>query len=431
MRMRRLGKGQSVVFCIPEEITSAIQTLSGKCANSRIDVADVLRWTVSETWIDMRRSIPLWAVQGERFERQLSLWDETRHGDHLMMSEKQAAGFLEPESQSLDCRYRPCNRDAPFLHGQLERSANHRPISDRCLEFDNLNFASTQLQEEQERELAPEIQQERQVQRPPPAKPEKHHLHPDLLEFVSTGVLKARSSAYKPAFEALRNTSANAYLDVSQFPHGLQVTNDFSTTVQMSHGSRFISDTYQRPVQWVLTSTSGGAPSPGKRVAKQVVIISPYEASHLLSEIRTSRAVTIHLYAPRKNLGFSTLDKLTLYNDSGGAHPTEIPDTIRIQLNLFAGQLYINSYGEYQDLCEFLGVASVKTPDNLTVAADGFIVAGHQGTKTPFSQSPLKFLKILMSQIRTDCLEIDKTHIGKIVEGRSLHPCDFPGDQEH
>lgn len=404
---------------------SAIQALSGKCAKSRIDVADVLRWTVSETWIDMRRSIPLWAVQGERFERQLSLWGETRHGDRLEMSKNRAARFLEPESQSLDCRYRPSNRDAPFLRSQLERSANLRLISDKCLEFGNLNFASTQLQEEQERELAPEIQQERQVQRPPPAKPEKHHLHPDLREFVSTGILKEPSSAYKPAFESLRNTSATAYLDVSQFPHGLQVTNDFSTTVQMSHVSNFISDTYQRPVQWVLTSTSGGEPPPGKRVAKQVIIISPYEATCLLPEIRTSRAVTMHLYAPRKNLGFSTLDQLTLYNVSGVEHPTEIPDTFRIQLNLFAGQLYINSYGEYQGICELLGVASVKTPDNLTVAADGFIVADHQRPKTGFSQSPLKFLKVLMSQIRTDCLEIDKTHVGKILEGRLLHPCDF------
>lgn len=78
-------------------------------------------------------------------------------------------------------------------------------------------------------------------------------------------------------------------------------------------------------------------------MAKQLVITSPYEANHLLPEIRNSKADTIHLYAPRQNLGFSTLDRLTLYNVPASPSPDPIkrPNTIRIQLNLFAGQLYL------------------------------------------------------------------------------------------
>ena len=48
MRMRKLGKGQSVVFCIPEEVKCSILELSGKHEKSDIDVSDVLRWAVSE-----------------------------------------------------------------------------------------------------------------------------------------------------------------------------------------------------------------------------------------------------------------------------------------------------------------------------------------------------------------------------------------------
>lgn len=80
MRMRKLGKGQSVVFCIPSEIESKILTLTGKSDRSEINVRDVLSWAVSETWIEIERHIPLWAVQGRRFERQLELWRNAGEG---------------------------------------------------------------------------------------------------------------------------------------------------------------------------------------------------------------------------------------------------------------------------------------------------------------------------------------------------------------
>lgn len=74
----------------------------------------------------------------------------------------------------------------------------------------------------------------------------------------------------------------------------------------------------------------------------------------------------LHIYAPRQNLAYPSLDRLTLYNVSAAAHSIEILDNIRIQLDLFAGQLYIGSYIEYQQLCDFLGVTYVKTPEGLT-----------------------------------------------------------------
>lgn len=83
MRMRKLGKGQSVVFCVPEEIRSKILSIIGKPSGYDIDVSEVLRWAVSETWADMQRSIPLWAIQGERFERQNNLWSKARRGGEI------------------------------------------------------------------------------------------------------------------------------------------------------------------------------------------------------------------------------------------------------------------------------------------------------------------------------------------------------------
>ncbi|KAL4994276.1 hypothetical protein BDV10DRAFT_189152 [Aspergillus recurvatus] len=434
MRMRKLGKGQSVVFCIPQEIQSKILSIIGKPSGYDISVSDVLRWAVSETWVDMQRSIPLWAIQGERFERQNNLWGKARRYGETQMSKTQAEEFLEQESQSLEQRYRPRLDDnaPPFIKSDDEYNGNIRLILERCREFRNINFQSTQLQEEQERQLAPEVEQERQIQRPPSATPEEHSVHPDLRYFATTGILKEGSNAFMPAFQALNNTSAATYLSVSEFARhpdvpeltsGLLVTSDFARTVRMPKSPSSTMDDYQRPVQWVLTGTVHSFAGRGRKTVKHMIVISPYEANELHSEIMKSKDVTMRLYAPRQNRIFSALDNLDLYPiPRANSVVLDIPTAVRIQLNLFAGQLYISSFDEYREICDFLGVACYAAPEGLTVAADGFIVAPD---KAQFTESPLKFLKVLISQIRKDGQEIDKTHIGKLLDGKLLTMDDF------
>lgn len=411
--MRKLGKGQSVVFCLSDEVKSKILALRGKERKFPLDVSDVLLWAISETWIDTRRSIPLWAVQGARFERQRELWQAYHQENFLDLTPGEAQEFLEPECQTLEQRYRPGHQARPAFDNPSEGHPNLKMIWERCRRFEDLDAFSS-LQEEQERELAPEVESERQVQRPPSATPEPHHIHPHIASFVNTGILEKSSPAYKPAFQTLRNTSAADFLDVSEFPSSLLASKDFYTTIQIHPGSGFIANSFQRPVRWILISRN-----------RDTMIISPYEANRLMPDIRKSRAVTLHLYAPRQRQRFPSLDKLTLYTVPEDVGKDGLADTIRIQLNLFSGQLYLESYSEYQNLCKFLGVASVKTPAGLIVAADGFIKPGSGGTKKVFSQSPLKFLEILMSQIRKDSQRIERAHIGKIVNGRLLFPEDF------
>ncbi|KAL4884182.1 hypothetical protein BJY04DRAFT_225986 [Aspergillus karnatakaensis] len=417
MRLRKLGKGQSVVFCIPQEIKTKILSLIGKPDDYQVEVSDVLRWSVSETWIEMQRSIPLWAVQGQRFERQDKIWQGIR-GNSQEMTKDQAEGFLEPESQTLDQRYRPRHGDTLFIDSETEESENTLRIQERCREFANLKFAATQLQEEQERQLAPEIEQERQVQRPAMATPEKHHLHPDLVKFVSTGILDETSTAFMPAFESFRKTSAAKYLNVSEFGPGLLVTQDFARTVKMPKGPSSTLDDYQRPVQWILTSVVKS-----KWNVHHMVIISPFEANELHSKVQKSKApVALHSYAPRQNRSYSPLDKLDLYTVSCTEQAfLIIPTFLRVQLNIFAGQLYISSFQEYLEICDALGLSSSTAPEGVTVAADGFILQEN----APFTQSPLRFLRSLMSQIRRDGQEIDKTHFGKILDGKLLGQDDF------
>lgn len=413
--MRKLGKGQSVVFCIPEEIRTKIFSLSGTSTGS-IGVPDVIHWALTETWVDTYRSIPLWAVQGKRFDHQNALWNS--YHDQIEIPSEQAKAFLEEESQTLEQRYRP-RRSSDFKPEAIPSpTRNSHLIEERCRLFNDLDFSSAQLHEEQERELSPEIEREREVQRPPPAIPKKHHLDEHVISFVSTGTL-ATTTAFRPAFETLRHTSAANYLDLSEFPPGLLATRDFADTV-FRPNDRSCMDDYQRPVEWLLISHE-----PDSSFVKHMLIISPFEANKLYCEVRRSNVVTMHIYAPRQNRSLHTLDELNLYSVSKTMAVLHIPTVFRIQLNLFAGQLYLSSYDEYRQLCDFLGVLSTKTPSGYVVSADGFIIASNSASTTTFTKSPLKCLRTLISQIRKDGQEVGKTDVGKILDGKLLQPSDF------
>ena len=419
MRMRKLGKGQSVVFCVPEEIKTKILERTSKRDDATIELADVLSWAISETCIDLRRNMPLWAAQGRRFEEQKLLWAAARSENGLNFSKGQAEKFLEEEAQTLGHRYRlHAASETPQLSGWDVKNKNVSRIIERCLEFESLNFNSATLQEEQERELSPEIEQERQVERPAPAKPETHRIHCDVETFVRMGRFVAHSKAFLPAFEALRSSSAAAHFDVSQFPHDLFVTADFARTVKASRRS-YISDAYQRPVQWILTSTGVER----SNAVEYMVIISPFEAQELLPLIKECRRVTLHIYAPRPSLVFRPLDALDLFTEGKPFDPHSVPRHLIVQLNLFAGQLYLSSFKEYTEVCDFLGLAWRAAEEGILVRADGFIVPAPG--KRGFKDSPVKFLKVLMTKIRRNCEGIEKTHLGKMLDGALLEEADF------
>ncbi|KAJ5703356.1 hypothetical protein N7493_011745 [Penicillium malachiteum] len=402
-----------------------VQALRGPSTRSKIDVLEVLQWAVVETWTDMRHNISLWAVQGSRYERQRPLWNKIFTGESSSITPEQVEEFLEEEYETIEDRYSPCRDNVPASEAEGESNARLDLIDQRCEEFGNTDHDAATFQEEQERELAPEIECEREVERPPAIPADQHQIHPDLLRLLREGRLKEPSSAWQPAFKALSSTSAAIHLDLDEFPTDLLATVDFCRTVRPPSGSSSSLDCYQRPVRWILTFRMFSEEESARD--GRLIIISPYEANKLMEEIRDSMHVTLELYGPRQNKAFAPLDELKLYTVPHRVK-AQIPERLRIQLDLFSGHLYLANYQEYRELCEFLGVSSVATTPNLLVAADGFIVSGNVTNKSSFTQSPLRLLRILLSQIRKDSKDISKTDLGKIIEGRLLSPADFPED---
>ncbi|KAI8648864.1 hypothetical protein NCS56_01502400 [Fusarium sp. Ph1] len=211
MRMRKLGKGQSVVFCIPREIEQKIHRLTGRVQAGSFDltVSDVICWAISETCQSLRREVPLWLTQGIRFDHQRRLWDELDAcGDHPSRFAR-AQSFKEDEALSLDRRYSP-QQSHPSVSSLLDRvgSRSGAMMYELCQQFGLAELRTSSLQEEQERELSPETEQESQVERPPPAQPARHSLHADVRKFVQSGVFTGSAAAFQPAFATLHLTSA-------------------------------------------------------------------------------------------------------------------------------------------------------------------------------------------------------------------------------
>lgn len=363
--------------------------------------------------------MPLWAVQGERFERHKNLLCGT-----------QAESLLEDEAQTLEARYKPRTKDdsgMSSLKAWDMQNCNITKIVKRCQEFEAMGFEAATLSEEQERELAPEIEAEKQIDRPARLDAEHHIVHPEVRQLVRTGRLTKtteNSNAWNPAFQELKSTSAAKLFELEEFPTELLVTSDFMRTVKAPSGyfqSEFISDSYQRPVQFILSVYNANS-----RIIEHLIIISPYEANELLADIGQCAKVTLHIFAPRTNRGFAPLDRLELYNVGRAFSSEQVPRSLTIQLNLFAGSLYLRDFNEYTEVCDFLGLLRTRPVVGQQIYADGFIdpPSGIWGLK----KSPVPFLRTFLMKIRREGEGLEKTHLGKILNGVRMEEAEFKPD---
>ncbi len=130
--------------------------------------------------------------------------------------------LLEAEAQTLEDRYESEGRrseEQVLLHNVKEklimkRETQLNAIRAKCREFELASFSNATLQKEQERELSPENEQERQVERPLALTPYSHSVHSDVKRFVDQDILDRDSNVFQPAFKLFENTSAIECLEM-------------------------------------------------------------------------------------------------------------------------------------------------------------------------------------------------------------------------
>ncbi|KAK1836413.1 hypothetical protein QBC39DRAFT_406982 [Podospora conica] len=417
MRMRQLGRGHSVVFFVPAEIRERITALRGIQPGGKIRVADVLSWSIEETWNEARRLVPLWAAQGHQHQRQLLL------GDAHNLSSEEAARFLESDGLTLRERYGPvCDEQVP----STDPTDAAIRIRERCRAFGARGFGAAALQQEQEREREREILVERAT---PPPEPQplpvqslEPSLHTDVQEFVRTGIIPSDSAAFMPALRALAGSSITGLLQGVRGPPGLLATAEFARTVQLPTSTPSSGwDLYQRPVQWIVTA-------PTQSSGTVAVVLSPWEADALLPIFRAGGVTaTLHLFAPRTSLTTRSAEDLLLYTTPAPRSGWCPPRVLLRTLLLFAGQLYLRSYDDYVAMCRFLGVPySATTGDD----NDNSLAGANKGGEEAFVLEPaaIQFFEALFERIRHPATDISTTDMGHIFAGDvRLQPSAFSG----
>ncbi|KAI9742144.1 MAG: hypothetical protein M1818_004044 [Claussenomyces sp. TS43310] len=423
MRMRKLGKGQSVVLCGSMEIQRKILRCCGKSgAGVRIEVADVLRWCTAGTCTFSKKSINLWATQGLRHQIRRAICSESLTATDMEIPKHLAESLLEIEAQSLQERYgseETKREEQILLHNVTKKSLLLRQtqlnqIRAKCREFEITSFRTAALQEEQERELSPENEREQLVELPPALSPFRSSIHPDVRHLTFHGVLRRSSSAFQAAFKTLSETSAVHYLEEDAWPEDLLVTTDFAKTIQASNG--YPLDRFLRPVQWIVSCRNGGT--------VDCVVLSPYEVQVLLPIIRQRNKVTLHVYSPRLSATARTLEDLSFCTIPSIPVSYPGPNMVRC-LNLFAGQLYLRSFEDYVLLCEFLGLCSSPPDDHIRVSCDGFIDAAGRAVSADaisacsFTASPVAFLRTIIA-LRRKGQSFTFSHLGRILDGERI-----------
>ncbi|KAL2886155.1 hypothetical protein HOO65_070617 [Ceratocystis lukuohia] len=434
MRMRKLGHGQSVIFCVPDDIRKKIaQQEEDPLLHEAVPtVSGILTWCIEQTWSFISDGIYLWAKQGSRHRHNQGYWNETWSFDNNM-SIATAWKFLEPETQKLKERYHP-SLATPDQLSKL-RLPDHHPIYRRVQEFGIHVLDGSMLNEEQERELAPEIEQEREIQRTPSIKAKVHKWNTGVSDFIETTVLP-KGPHFRKAFHMFAETSAAIFYPADEIYSHIWATQDFCETVETNEETSFKElDGYLRNVQWILARSSHRHCGQSTFVNCHLLIISPFEAEIAVDIVKRSQGlVSLHLYSPRVNFGLPSLDNLDLFVISANAKHQDLlpmtketaPSLIR-ELNLFAGQIYMSSFDEYLAICNYLGITTEPAREGEDIAIGGFInrdMQGQVGGGSNFLKSPVHFFRRVMA-LRHRNTSILHSHMGAVLNTRILSQCDF------
>lgn len=418
--MRNLGHGQSIVCFAPPEVHRGILSL-GRRPKIGTDISDVIRWVLEQTCSHIDRERALWVSRGLSHTKRRLAHDRLRleaGGEdasqifHCDAVEQYLSHVKDREALTLEEMYshdwKNKTKDLPYDFSDDIDDPIARSLFS---EWQQLNKAAKQLsvlQEEQEREVAHEIEQERQVQRPPKIKPREHKVDVAVIDFIQNGFVHDGS---KRILESLQLTSAKKH-NIPALESRVFASHDFIHAVETRPY-----DDYIRPVNWILVGKGGAG--------GDIMLLSPYEANELLPTIRQSPHVSLNLYAPRTSksmISFSRLDFLATIPSA----PTFPPGTLSA-LNLFAGTLYFDSFGEYQQFCDLCGLIggggtaalASSAPD---VSSEGFVHPDSRlavGWSCAFQSSPLPLIRALLGMRRKGD-DWSATHMGQIVDARVL-----------
>lgn len=219
-----------------------------------LDSRDVVYWSLRQTCQTTESMRPLWAMQGRDHHQRSQTCQTLFEGLDIseavsddMKVERFWEDIQEPEALSLSRMYGLDDGIVdPFLSFNGDDYISRRLVQ-VWRSLDVFSIRDSSMHEEQEREISHEVEREQQVQRPPPAKPLQHSLHPDVIHFAKHGVFPTTTTSFTSEFATMKQPSAGQLLDLNNCSiSNIFVTGDFTDVVQNPKNSN--RDEYMRPV---------------------------------------------------------------------------------------------------------------------------------------------------------------------------------------
>ncbi|RAL14699.1 uncharacterized protein BO97DRAFT_465286 [Aspergillus homomorphus CBS 101889] len=419
MRLRQLGTTQSVVFIAPPEVHQNILDVCRKRHNDMLDSSDVIYWLLHQTCASNKDLEPLFNAQGTDFCRRVQAAEDYPNFITNRIQRKNFMRILQqPEQQTLEQLYKPrppdvsdadsetsccieyTGRVAGFMQTLSQRKAQARDLHTSAM-------AGSALEEvEQEREVAYEIEEEREVERPRVMEPyEFPGLHPTLSYFAETGSLQGTGiqPAAKMMFATKLGTKYKGQVDLSM-PH-LYVSEEFTRTVQLKAGEKM--DELTRPVNWLLSNMQ----------TELAIAITPEEAEELIPLLRSRAAPSMHLitYAAPVTKRMQHFSNLNFYAIPPLANPDAVPAFLPFEVGLLAGRLYFGR----NDYAEILDRLALELGDAAAAAA-----AAANANPAAGPTAAMEFLQEWLA-LRRQGQDISHTPMGYVCQGLALradHP---------
>ncbi len=227
------------MFLAPPEVHQSIMELTGK-KGDQLDGYDVVAWSLEQSCQSIERSQPLRILQGLNYcQREVtmnrftstypSLEDLAKKVD---LSSEVITAFREKEEQRLHDLYAPASLKDNILPGIIESSQKiTNPVVQDLLEMwrglDTAESEGASTHEEHEPEIAHEVEQETQIQRPPKAQALPRAVDTDLQDFINTGRLE-NFMKFPIVYDHIAKMTSVQFDGQDPWPH-LRATKDFAS----------------------------------------------------------------------------------------------------------------------------------------------------------------------------------------------------------
>lgn len=420
MRMRKLGAGHSIVFLVTHDTLQNIRSIVERLGEDGCpEIEDILEWTIKSSCANIARLGQLWARQGIAYKKYKSLYEDCCAATDSVERSRFIRSMQEDECQTLAQRYNIRSNICHPDDGEL--CHDNDQIADRLASFAAAGQAETTLHEQEEKELAPENEEERQMERPAPVSARIPYLDPEVADFVKTGCASLVSGCFRPAFQALQHTKLKHH-DLTPWTqhNNLLVTRDFVETVKATDAEDH--DWYVKAVKWVACSCFDGQ--------RKLVVFSPFEANELLPHIRASTKTSLGIYAARTSMSARSLEDLDFCMIGVKQPISGSPRTLPL-LNLFAGQTCLSSFTAYRSTCLLLGLVDRKTSREGLDDFEIFIpIQAREKFDSEMAQvclflhNPLPVVRALL-ELRRKGHSFAGSHLGMILEGKTLSSEDW------